>query len=330
MSSTLRIFTVSLAIAVWASASPAQQADKPEPRHNWTSITYPSIPSRESQKNAPPSILLNNDGIALGFHMVFSAKDANELPSDEAIVVRLHRPNGQIIEPKPSEPRGKIGAGNFALGFMSYPYTYLFPWQENSLEEAWIECRLPGQTYWVEIPYGFTRNPADPLKSTDAPAGSPTLAPAMKNLGDNDQILPWVYVTYDLGEIQNRWRASVQVGNPFDTEAEIILYRDDSAVGRSAFLWDIHSPKTSIQITGLTAMTMGIRLHDDGMRRSDSFKFNRNPSGQQRNWGTATVKVEDRSYQFTVPSSLFKYVHGIVREYPKTPIPRIDPARGNR
>ena len=70
-------------------------------------------------------------------------------------------------------------------------------------------------------------------------------------------------------------------------------------------------------------MKMGIRLHDDGMRRSDSFSFNRNPSKMdQRTSGLMTIKVDDREYSFTVPSSLFKYTHGLVDHPSPQWIPR--------
>ena len=46
-----------------------------------------------------------------------------------------------------------------------------------------------------------------------------------------------------------------------------------------------------------------------GMRRSDSFKFNRYPvSG--RSYGTLTVKVGDKAYSAKMPASLYKYTHG--------------------
>jgi hypothetical protein len=51
------------------------------------------------------------------------------------------------------------------------------------MEEAWVELVLSGQTYWIELPYGFTRNPADPLPS-DARRGKPVFPPTMKTLGE--------------------------------------------------------------------------------------------------------------------------------------------------
>jgi hypothetical protein len=140
-----------------------------------------------------------------------------------------------------------------------------------------------------------------------------------------DEILPWDYVEYDLGEIQNQWRAEVHVSNPFDAAAEVILYRHDTAIGKSMYLWDLHTPQTRIEIDDpltrrLPSRAMEIRLHEDGLRRSDSFSFYRNPGSVNRGWGTAIMTVEDRSYSFTLPSSLFRYTHGSP-DYPKPPIP---------
>jgi hypothetical protein len=73
--------------------------------------------------------------------------------------------------------------------------------------------------------------------------------------------------------------------------------------------------------TAPASRAMEIRLHEDGLRRSDAFSFYRNPGSENRDWGTACMTVEDRSYSFTLPSSLFRYTHGSP-DYPKPPIPR--------
>ena len=138
----------------------------------------------------------------------------------------------------------------------------------------------------------------------------------MKELPKEDVLVPWLWVNYDVGEIQNEWRLSAQMANPFDAKAELILYRDPIGLGKSMFMWDLKSPTTAVvfQIPGgvLKSMAMSVRLHQDGMRRSDIFQFNRNPSNEnKRLWGTALVHVDDKEYKFVVPSSLFTYTHGI-------------------
>ena len=55
---------------------------------------------------------------------------------------------------------------------MTYSLHYVFPWQRNRFDEAWIELALPHDKFWIEIPYGFTRNPSDPLAESEADRGS--------------------------------------------------------------------------------------------------------------------------------------------------------------
>jgi hypothetical protein len=312
------------------TAAPSAQVEPSLP-HQWTDIVYPLIPAMDGEARIPLVRVSNGGAQGFRFDLIYVSQSDNvQLPRDADIVVRLHRSDGQVISLPPDDRRGQVGWSSGGLGGASFDHVYFFPWQENTLEEAWIECRLPSRTYWIEIPYGFTRNPTDPLKSIKTLTGSPVLAPSMQSMGEKDQILPWVYATYDLGEIQNRWRASVQVSNPGDAKAEVVLYRNDGAVGRSRYLWNIQAPRTSIDIADpsgriVTALAMGTRLHEDGMRRSDSFAFNRDVRGEERSWGTATVRVDDREYQFTLPSSLFRYLHGIVGTYPKAPIRRKAP-----
>jgi hypothetical protein len=199
---------------------------------------------------------------------------------------------------------------------MNYSYIYSFPWGRNVLEGGWLEVNISGQTYWLEVPYGFTRNPVDPLPTGGQGHGKPSLIPAMRTLGTGDRIVHWSCVHYPLGVIQNGWQLDLQLSNPGDARAEVILYREDSEVGKSMFLWDLHSPRTTfaIQRPGriLESTCMGIRLHEDGMRRSDSFWVNRD-AAETRCWGTAIIKVDKATYRCVVPSSLFLYQHGQVR-----------------
>jgi hypothetical protein len=233
------------------------------------------------------------------------------------ISVRLHQEGGIIQDPEPDDRRGGVGVGD-SRG-VNYNFIYSFPWGRNALEGGWLEVTMSDRTYWLEVPYGFTRNPAEPIPVGGQEDGKPSLAPAMKKLGINDRVIHWSYVRYPLGRIQNGWQLDLQLSNPVDARAEVILYREDSKVGKSMFLWDLHSPRTTfaIQRSGriLESTCMGIRLHEDGMRRSDSFWVNRDPI-DSRCWGTAIIKVDNQTYQCVVPSSLFAYQHGQVR-YPR-------------
>jgi hypothetical protein len=125
-------------------------------------------------------------------------------------------------------------------------------------------------------------------------------------------------VHYDLGEIQNGWGLRVDFANPLDDLAEIVLFQEDSQVGPSKDLLDEHSPRTAIEIEQprapmLEGKCMSSRLDrwgNTGGTRSDTFQFNRNPGTAERCWGTARIKVDDKSYECVLPSSLFKSAHG--------------------
>jgi hypothetical protein len=191
---------------------------------------------------------------------------------------------------------------------------YVFPWGRNALEEAWVELRLPGQRYWLEIPYGFTRNPRDRLSPAIPSAGPPATAAAMEKLPSGDKILKWSRVRYPYARIQNSWSYELILSNPFDGRAEIVLYRDDCAVGMSMFLWNLDTPKTAVTIVEAdggahTGLGMARVLHDDGMRRSDTFHFSRVPS-DARDWGTIRVRIGDKEYKRMIPSSMYNYTHG--------------------
>lgn len=149
----------------------------------------------------------------------------------------------------------------------------------------------------------------------DAKRGEPAFPPTMKNLGATDKLVPWLHVNYDLGKIQNGWRLSLKLANPFDAQGEAILYRDDGRVGESMFLWKLDTPRTEMEIktqrgNSITGRAMGVYLHKDGMRRSDEYFFNRCPQ-DGRDWGTLVIRVDEQAYECLIPSSLFKYVHGV-------------------
>jgi hypothetical protein len=252
----------------------------------------------------------------LRFDLMWGGAWDSKLPkpiSDAAAIgVKLHMSDGTTVLPKRSLP-GWIGAGS---GGVTYSLMYTFPWGRNTLDESWIELDAAGQIYWIEMPYGFARNPAD-AELTDPGRGQPQFPPTMKALGDKDTLVPWLHVDYDLGEIQNHWRLSLELSNPSDAHAEAILYRDDTEVGKSMNLWKLDSPRMAmeIQMSGggvLKGFETAIRRHDDGLRRSDVYSFNRDASPEMgRDWGTVVVQVDDERYSRRIPSSLFKYLHGM-------------------
>lgn len=231
----------------------------------------------------------------------------------------LHLPDGTVVAPE-ADALGLMGAGTRGDGPRRVASRGArFGWRVSSLDEAWIELDLAAHgRYWLEVPYGFVRDPSAPLDAGDARA-RPALAGAMAQLSARDRIVPFRHARYDAGEIQNGWRLEVLASNPFDPHVELVLYRDDGRVGESAYRWDLHEPRTSLAIVGHTGgrrpgMPTAARLHEDGLRRSDHFHVFGRPSGR-RGWGTIAVTIEDRLVEVRVPSSLYLYTHGTADPY---------------
>jgi hypothetical protein len=311
-----------LAVALAFIAIIPAVAEQPGETHAWKRIAYPNL----SVPDVPGGLTVDVDTTGHGsepslrFSVHWGARrgDFQAKPPIEAeqMAVLLHLSDGTTV---PSKLVGNRWIGVSMGGGVDYMLMYFFPWSRNRLEEGWIEFRLPQQTYWVELPYGFTRNPADPMLA-DPDHGSPEFPPEMKNLPDKDVLVPWLFVEYDLGQIPNNARVSLHVSNPFQARAEAILYREK---GR----WDLHTPRTTMEVqwgkAGRDAgHIVGIRL-TDLMRRTDDYLIRSGPEGDRgRLWGKIVVKVEEATCECAVPSSLFKYTHGITDPYHKQRMPR--------
>ena len=297
-------------------------------RHTWSQINYASLPCPWASGTARPSLRApgkdETQGLLFGLTFFRSYVDESQKkfvePDPQKLTVRMHFADGKVVSPK--NPGFEVlGWFGNSLG-ASASVQRVFPWTENKLLEAWIEVRYPGHVFWLEVPYGFTRNPSDAL-CAPSKSGRPKLAPAMKKLEEGAKIVKWKHVEYDLGKIQNGWGLTLMHSNPFDAHSEIVLFRDDFRIGKSAILWDLYSPRTSVIIRHANGNTQkgwakSLRLHDDGLRRSDKFNFNRNGrDDEMRDWGTIVIDVDGKSREAVVPSSLFRYVHGVADPYHK-------------
>jgi hypothetical protein len=236
------------------------------------------------------------------------------ISSTANIRVELHTADGKVAPSERLSPQWIGVSGGGSGDDATWYLVYSFAWGRNALDEAWIKLDVGGQVYWIEMPYGFARNPAEPELS-DPTRGLPQFPPAMKTLGDKDVLVPWLHVDYDFGEIQNQWRLSLELSNPTDARGEMILYRHDTQLDKSMNRWRVDSPRTAMDIqwpegNALKGRQTGILL-DDGMRRSDLYSFNRWPSEIGRVWGTVGVQVDDQSYFCRIPSSLFMFFHGV-------------------
>ena len=307
------MFVVLMLAFTLAVASTVQSQET----HRWDSISYPELPTQFGDGTARPVIRNTEDGLQLSLSFGWTdeqaAADGFSLPDGTQIKLALHHPDGNATLPLDSSfNRGLITTGG--RGYSSGAFQCRFPWQSNRMTEAWLEINMPQHSFWLELPYGFTRNPHS-KKLPTARTGRPQ-ALAKDATSDNVSMIQWQHVVYDVGEIQDDWRLTLKQANPFDASSELVLHRNDTEVGKSMFLWDLHSPRTKVTIihadgSQLDSRAMSLRLHDDGMRRSDGFQFNRNPgNGESRDWGQMMIEIDDRTWQITMPSSLFRYVHG--------------------
>jgi hypothetical protein len=289
--------------------------------HNWEYISFrwtrPDDEDRPDFTISPSHSGEGSQGLRLE---ILNIRQGFDFFKTNSIIARLYRANGEVVEPTADGMKSlkspiSVSAGSSASGEPNPPQVMTcFPWGSNTLEESWIEVVISPERYWLEIPYGFDRNPTEPLPPS-IPGGSPKFVPAMKSLVQHDHVLRWQNVQYDLGVIQNGWGLSLIQSNPSYSESEVVLYRDDSAVGKSIYLWDLHTPRTTLglwcddgALTNL--LCTDIRLHGDGMRRSDTFPFYWGGLGNQRGWGQIQISVDDKSYWVVLPSSLYKNTHG--------------------
>ena len=307
-----------------ANPPSAQQAARTS-FDRWESINYPRVripfEGAYSRSNMWINVSIRPAGTGFDVSVTgWTGTMQSSPPSIEGgrLVLRLHRPNGEIVESKPLNSGSALGVSHG--GYVDYGFYYGFPGATNQLEEGWIELNASKQRYWFEIPYGFTQMPSN-ISTRPVFKGPPRFAPAMKERAPEDLLLAWREVRYNLGTIQNGWHLSLIALNAFEPETEIELSRDAVRAGESIFLWDLRGPpQTALSIRDRDGMIfkarcMGVRITDDGMRRLDAFKCFTCSEPDQRCWGTLTVEVDDKSYSVIVPSSLYKFGHNAAEPY---------------
>jgi hypothetical protein len=287
--------------------------------HEWAEIAFYeenggpqfSIPGGESVAADLKALRLDITDIPVGMDFLRTHR----------ITAQLYRSNGEIVQPT-----------NEGKRYLSYPiYTEegippfpgpsvstLFPWGPNMLEVSWIEVFIGSERYWVEIPYGFDRNPADPLAApipSSKPYDGPKPITAMKSLNSHDHIVRWKSVKYIVGHIQDGWWLEIYQSNPLTGICEAVLNRDDPSTGKAMQLGDLQSPITSIDAVdndgdGVTSShRVELRLHNDSDRLSDIFSFYGNPN-YGRGWGHIEISAGNKTYRVLVPTSLYKNEHG--------------------
>jgi hypothetical protein len=178
-----------------------------------------------------------------------------------------------------------------------------FPWGSNTMGESWLEVSMGTESYWIEIPYGFDRNPHD-LLPPPLPGGPPKQAPDMMHLTSHDRVVRWLTVQYDLNEIHEGWSLALTQTHSGDGQSEAVV---DCLYAK---------PHTALRILDLNGGVVGVGAsfadnnlpHGDGQTR-DAFLLGRN-GDDVRCWGQIEITFDDKSYRVVVPSSLYKYQHG--------------------
>jgi hypothetical protein len=311
----LLCLVVLLSRAVFA-AEVVSNTQPPELHTVWRYINYP-FPNPAVQWDGSPTFSVTSgqqwDQVSRGLRVdIMDLKVGFAFFKTNSIVARLYRGNGEIVEP--TEANKKLLNAPVSVSTFSVPgqepnpqvMTY-FPWGINTLQEAWIEVSIGSERYWLEIPYGLDRNPTDPLPPA-VPGGPPRFAPAMKSLTEHDHVLRWDNVHYVIGKTPDGRELTLIQSNPFDAQSRVDLYRSSKSQ-------DLYSPRTSVQLlkpdgSVREGKCVDLHLDDNHLRRTDTFDLFDRGTDDLRCFGKIEIKIDDETYQVSVPSSLYAYVHG--------------------
>jgi hypothetical protein len=219
--------------------------------------------------------------------------------------------DGTVLTPPPQPDW--IGVSN--AGSTTWFITSIFPWQRNALDEAWFEVRVAGQTWWIEMPYGFARNPEDPERP-DPDRDVPRFPPALQSLASSDILVPWLAVEYEIGRAHNGALLTLKISNPFDARASVVSYREPPMqAGPDTSRQNLDTPRVGLTLEAgrrnLAGRELARRLSDSRHTRTDDFTFDRTAGlVTGRAFGTLSITIDGRPYRVRAPSSLFGYVHG--------------------
>lgn len=299
----------------------------PQQRHSWRRIMYPPLPVPNAVGQTFSVWVgsgLGDDVQRLRFDLLWFGPEPGPSPlldDSGKPIVRLHMPDDRVVEPISDSGRW-IGTGRPEGS--TWSRTFTFSWGQNRLEEGWFELQTVGPTFWLELPYGFTRNPADPPAPAVHDQNGPEFIPTLSALAKEDRIVAWDKVQYDLGSI----------GADADVDRSLKLYHsnfvDPFCEVQLYGVRELHKPACSVEVKHESDQpTVGQRISryygTSRLSRIETFNFDRNP-GKGRDWGRLHVNVGKGSYEAVVPSSLFRSGHGLANPEHKA---LIRPARND-
>ena len=280
----------------------------------WENIDY-RVPVFQEELNRAPSFTITSgeqwNQVSRGLRLDISdLMQGVQFLRTNAVVARLYRANGEIVEPTlegketlnmpvSTSWSAVLPDGTFALGVMTY-----FPWGTNALEEAWIKVTVGPERYWLEIPYGFDRNPADPLPPGIS-EGPPQFIPVMNPLTEHDHVICWQDVRYTLENTADVRELSLIQSNPSLAESKVELREFNKAV-------DLYSPHMNVrilQVDGSAVNGRCVDIHLSDGYRTDTFQIGE-LADSLRCWGQIEVRIADQTYRVATPSSLYKNTHG--------------------
>ncbi|MGO8838786.1 MAG: hypothetical protein ACLQAH_11100 [Limisphaerales bacterium] len=298
------------------ASEPATNSQPQPPTNIWKYINYP-FPKPQEELNGGP-IFFATSGEQYGQESrglrldIMNIVQGFQFIKTNGVTARLYRANGEIVEPT---PEGKkllnvpvaVSTASSAGGEPVPQVMTYFPWGANALEECWIEASIGPERYWLEIPYGFDRNPTDPLPPS-IPGGPPKFVPAMKSLTEHDHVVRWQNVHYDLGRTLDDCELVLIQSNPVDAKSDVDLYSDHGTR-------NVYSPHTEVRLldadgTVINGRCVNLHLDDNHLRRTDTFDIFDRGGEDLRCWGKIEVSIDGRTYCVVVPSSLYKYIQG--------------------
>src|ERR1700730_1276120 len=166
-------------VALTAAHTSAQDAAaaKSQLHDGWEEIEYSplTVPWKGKPRDLRVSLRNGTKDFTLCFSNGFRRGEDSQFIEPAQITAFLHYAGEKKVIAGKTEFKGWGW-----ISFSSGPgyirrLNYVFPWGRNVLKEAWVELRLPGQRYWLEVPYGFTRNPQERLSPAIAPGRPPAI-----------------------------------------------------------------------------------------------------------------------------------------------------------
>ncbi|HWB04044.1 MAG TPA: hypothetical protein VG796_13535 [Verrucomicrobiales bacterium] len=309
----------------------AAAATAPEAVSRWESISYPVMTPWRKWITLPvlvPTVRVENkekEGMILTLSYFlpseFEQKKSGKVEA-EKVTAELYRNQEKPVALKGvfdshiywgSGPEGQYRE-------LATTHAFTIPWGPNAFDDAWVRLDLKDRVFWVELPYGFMRDPKDPPAPEDPKRESPKTTPfSQKKPGPQDLIIPWEYVSYRLGKFREGGSVIVNVANTFDAMTELVLWN---------FSGGVREPECTVanvivpgyEKTG-QCISLTLEKSSDPFR-SQLFRYSRG-SGDGRHWCQVRVTVEKEARTLTMPSSLVDYVHGhadVPRDVPQVKI----------